>query len=153
MVLKNICRNYKATTHLINCHTFFLTLSFSGKTQEKRAFLYKKQQNKLKKLFHINTPKSTLCFVILNEEYRPTLLLSAHGWHWVEKLLVFRFFILFLTFNTVAINYEYGKITVRRETAGIKTGEGTLSIFVLSPPTGHNISDTQNITRYANIML
>ena len=153
MVLKNIFRNYKATTHLINCHTFFLTLSFSGKTQEKRAFLYKKQQNKLKKLFHINTPYSALCFVILNEEYRPTLLLSAHGWHWVEKLLVFRFFILFLTFNTVAINYEYGKITVRRETAGIKTGEGTLSIFVLSPPTGHNISDTQNITRYANIML
>ena len=153
MVLKNICRNYKATTHLINCHTFFLTLSFSGKTQEKRAFLYKKQQNKLKKIFHINTPYSALCFVILNEEYRPTLMLSAHGWHWVEKLLVFWFFILFLTFNTVAINYEYGKITVRRETAGITTGEGTFSIFVLSPPAGHNISDTQNITRYANIML
>ena len=36
------------------------------------------------------------------------------------------------------------KITVRRETAYIATGEGTLSIFVLSPPAGQNTSDTQN---------
>ena len=53
----------------------------------------------------------------------------------LKLILVFRFFILFK--NTLIQSLyvtKRKKITLRRETAYFATGEGTLSIFVLSPP-------------------